>query len=274
MGKELRFTDIAELEAWLDENGRLDGTEIKELSPHPSERVSATTSIRIELIDQLAGTHEAGTQRNIRDVILTANAVEFSNLGPDLYLGEGHHSDGIELLEAEGLIAFEIDVPDRLEIRCGELLVEISDEKTDITKPWVSDLELSVTVQGRNLPDPDEWRSWFASAGEEVLWRIFGSEAVERPVDPKDYSGWFLQKRDMIANSQQGLFFFSCRQTENGFSVHLQIENEDDQDLFEAAKRVVATFENAEVSCGNCRFTSAEWRVYVKDAVIPERLYG
>lgn len=42
--------------------------------------------------------------------------------------------------------------------------------------------------------------------------------------------------------------------------------------LWKAAQQVMALLEPAEAWCGNCQFSAEEWRRFVKDGSLPERL--
>jgi hypothetical protein len=121
---------------------------------------------------------------------------------------------------------------------------------------------------------PEDWVRRLGANGVDVVWRMFGGEAEDAPRDRAAYEGWFLQERARVGTSRGGILFLTCRHRDGKLVVQLQRWDGKDvsDDLWTAAKRAVAEFDPSELSCGNCAFSTPEWRTFVRTGVLPARL--
>ncbi|UOX86479.1 hypothetical protein MUY14_32660 [Amycolatopsis sp. FBCC-B4732] len=129
----------------------------------------------------------------------------------------------------------------------------------------------SLGVEPRPVPPrPDPRRCTFESADAlalatrldpGVVWRTYGGDAGA-PADP---GGWFLQRRDRLANSLTGVF---CRATDP-----VVFERHDTDDELWRAVQLLGRHARR-VSSGNCVFEPADWVTWVTTGALPpvERL--
>lgn len=246
------------LEAWLAANDAFDHAETVSL-----RREGRT--LTLVLLQVLWSTLEAGSTRTVREVTLIAEG----STAPDaIDFAAGVCTDGLDL-GAEGL-SFRIDIPAPIEIVCEALRIEVGPARDERVRPWLSDRSVWATIPGMGVPPAGHWIAAFAAQGVPVCWRYLGSEGRAAPHDPLDYEGWYLQRPERVGATTGGLFFSVCRSL--GGALSLSWDFDGDVALSAAAKRVLASFDGAEVHCGNCRFEPAEWRDFVASGVLPIRL--
>jgi hypothetical protein len=257
-----------ELEKWLDANTWFEDAELVGVDPLPDDPASITIRLRI----QTRGDNRAGSPRVVRDFELRATGVQQVSPAAPLSFVPGHCCEGLETLDAAEGLLFRIDVPDLLEVRCTELRIGAGEERTERTKPWLGTREMGLTQPRAPTPSPAEWIRLFERQGLSVQWRIYGGPGVPSPADAADYTGWFLQVPERIAAVAGGLYFFSCGQHEGAFHLHWRLmEDGDAGSLWAAARRVAAEFAEARIWCGNCEFSTDEWRDYLADGRLPAR---
>ncbi len=263
----------AEFAAWLDAHTWFEDAEAVELVTVPNGLDDAADGVRLVLAELVQGTYEAGTTRTLRDYALTAVAVSSSTVGPELVFAAGNCCTGIELLDETAGVAFRIEVPGSLEIRCGSLEIGVRGEWSESVRPWLSEREFGATISGLDVPPPDEWVRRFREQGAAVCWRVYGGEPEPTPRHASDYVGWFLQSPERVSSTDGGLLFFACTRRNGDLAVQWQRSGDDVTDeLWQAAKYVLGAFDAASVWSGNCRFSPDEWRSYLKSGVLPDRM--
>lgn len=259
-----------ELERWLREHTLFEDAFVIRVDPEPGT-ANPHQWIRLVLGEQVEGGYDAGTERKIQDFVLTAAGVRSSTLDRELRFAAGNCCQGIEIVPASDGVAFRIDVPGALEIVCDSLVIEVQAERREQVPPWISDREFGATIPGMAVPPPEQWVASFRAAGAEVSWRTYGGEAREKPPDPREYEGWYLQEPAAIPGTTGGVFFFGCREREGALVLQWQ-RTETSDALWKAAQQVVAGLEPARAWCGNCQFSAAEWRRFVTDGSVPAGL--
>ena len=260
-----------ELARWLSAsvNPWLEDAEVNRLKPAPGQPIRPETVV-LTVTEHVGGSRVAGCERVVRDIELCATGVTHTTLDDSLAFAIGHVCQGIELDDVANGIAFRIDVPGTLEVHCAELRILPSEERTELVRPWISDNDLSLAILGAPLPTPDEWLRRFAAHGIDVCWRAYGEPASVAPENPTDCTGWFLQRPDRIPSTTGGLFFFGCTERDDQCVTHLQLrESGDDSELWQAVQNVAAGFERAAISCGNCEFSTQQWREHLATGWLP-----
>ena len=264
-----------ELRRWLDDNTWFEDGEIVALDPEPACVQDRPTTVRLLVQEQVSGTYVAGTRRTIRQFALTARDVVSSTLDRSLNFVEGNCFVSLDVLDASSGVAFELCVPGRLEVRCRELDVQALAIGTETVRPWLSDWEIAAIVSDMSVPACETWTRWFQEQGVTVCWRIYGERSPGLPPDALDYEGWFLAQPERLSTGDGGVFFFACNDRRGFLSLQLQHRGGNEDDIvWEAAKRILATFASARIHCGNCEFSAAEWRTYLEAGSLPDILKG
>jgi hypothetical protein len=248
-----------ELAEWLSSHGEFEDGCVLALDPMPSTEGLPPTVAKIDLAYLIEGNYKAHSRAVYRAFRLTADGLSEYSLAADGGFYPDNCIMGVELLDASQGVAFLIEVPARMIVRCAKLNVVQLPDLVVTVKPWVSEREVYAEVPTTPIPSPQEWVRLFQQSGVAVSWHIYGESATEcSEVPQKDYQGWFLQASSEPDKTRQGVFFFSCRPQGNGFRVHIQ-NSAASASLWRAAKIVLGGFRNATVHCGNCEFSSSEW---------------
>ena len=250
----------AKFEQWLTENGWFEDARILSIAPLPkSEQDSLPSTVTVELAYQIKGNHKAHSTRVSRAFRLVANDINEYHMSGDGSFTPEHWSEGIEILESDSVIAFKIDVPAILTLRCGVVTVEALPNLIETVKPWLSDREVYAKILSATLPTPAEWVNMFERFNQNVSWHIYGGESRPHSEVPQsNYEGWFLQIPEALDEKHQGVFFFACKPNGDGFRV--QVKNHGaSESLWHATMVILGQFKDVEVRCGNCEFHGAEW---------------
>lgn len=259
MGARILETS-AQFEAWLDEHRWFQDCRVLSVEPRPvAENAELPFTVHIQLAYQIDGNYLAHSIRVSRRFNIAAIGVRQYSLSEEGAISLDHCSNGIDVVEAEEAIAFCIDTPAILTVRCEQVSVEELPNLTEIVKPWLSDREVYACVPAGKLPTPAEWIALFSRYGEQVAWHIYGENPrATGEVPETDYRGWFLQDPTCLDDSHQGLFFFACRPEHHGFSLQI-VNHGTSEHLWHVAKTILGQFKDVEIRCGNCLFSGPEW---------------
>ena len=255
-----------QFDSWLEENFWLDDAFIDELYPVPSiEGGPAPAEARLSFRMQIAGGYAAGDLRRVRCLRLRANNVSEYSISEAAGFAPGHCCEGAEAIDVQGKIGVTFDAPAKVRLVCETIDVE-QNETEEVVEPYYSDRDFYAVASEGTLPSPSEWLRWYESHGLAVVWRYYASEEVpSEKVPQQNYSGWFLQLRDLLNEDPQGLFFFSGRQNAQGFV--LQISNYSSSqtwaagrpNLWKFAADYIASLPAVTLRCGNATLTPDEW---------------
>lgn len=215
-------------------------------------------SLAFTLAYQTEGTCLANTPRTLRVFEFIAEGVSDQSNIDSFEWSIDHCMEGIDVFDTEN-IGFSMDISWPLAIECKQLTVIDKPNKVEMTKPWMSDTELFVSVKGRTLPTPSEWLDWFEGKGLKLGWRFYaGEEKAPDKLPVASYDGFYLQELTEIQQTIHGLFFKHCSQHTNSFRISVQ-RREFSEDAWKAFKEILLNFESIVVSCGNCEFNKAQW---------------
>lgn len=260
----MRISTTEQFEAWLDENGFLEDATVESLRPMPPSRSGETAAepVCLTLSLQVEGSLWAGEYRTIRRLELAARGVEEYVLEGEFF--PENCSQGGELITAASApIAFEIDVPGRLRLACCFLDVDTT-EHQEVVPPWLSN-EFSATVRGQTLPTPQDWVEICSAHGLDVAWRNYGGPGVRPSEVPAEYDGWFLQFRNRISTTLNGLFVRYVERAPDGFTITFENHELEEARLWRAVALFLGGFPHCTVNCGNMRRTGPEWIAAVLD---------
>lgn len=243
-------------EDWLIENAHFSDARVLSLSPTPEHNSSSVPSeVTVELACQIEGSYKAHSTRVSRVLRIQATNIAEYHLAGDGTVSSEHWSEGMESIDSDYPIAFEIDVPGPLTLCCSEISVEDLPDLIETVSPWLSDREVFAKVPAASLPTPAEWQTKFNELDQDVVWHIYrGAPQKTADVPSSNYEGWFLQAREDLIENQQGIFFFACKPDEDGFRVQIQNQGVSSS-LWQAAMSILAAFHGGEIHCGNCEFS-------------------
>ncbi len=250
------FLDWAARQAWLED------AFIDEITPEVSGDQGVPARVRIVLRQQVSGGIVAGEKRRMRQLVLDGRGIERFELTSDGFAAE-HCCEGAELdEESDAAVAFTLDVPGEFRFACRVL--EVTEREWDELVPeWLSHAEFFARARGATLPDPPRWVSTFADEGIAASWRYFDGPATDAARVSADYSGWFLQHSNRVAETSRGIFFFAAHQDGDDFTVHVRDDAEDGGILWRTCARIIGRFPDVEVHCGNAVLSGREWLEYL-----------
>jgi hypothetical protein len=247
-------------EQWLSENDWFEDARVLSLKPFPNpERRLIPLTVNMEIAYQIEGNYKAYSTRISRVFQLIATGIQEYQLSTGDTFSSEHWSNGIEILESDSPIAFQMDIPGTLTLCCEMLAVEQLPDLVETVRPWLSDRDVAAKIPASAMPSPEEWIRLFKKHNLNVAWHIYGSESKPTSeVPPSDYEGWFLQVPEELCDEHQGLFFFGCKPDSVGFSVNIHNHNASTL-LWHTAEVIIGQFQDVEVHCGNCEFHGSEW---------------
>ncbi|WP_437711744.1 hypothetical protein WMF45_41200 [Sorangium sp. So ce448] len=208
---------------------------------------------------QVGGGYRAGEQRVVRQLELRAMDIEHYSVAESGYV-PGHCCEGFEVLEHSPALAFELDVPGSLQLRCSR--IEIHEiERVETVPAWFSERGFDAHLPAPP-PSPAEWRRLFSGYSVAVTWRCYGGPPAEPDSVPADYTGWFIQTIERVPMTTGGLFVSSYRDARPG-GITLELNDPGARVLWVVAGVIVSEISGVEVSCGNVTLTGAAWREHL-----------
>lgn len=250
----------SQFEEWLVEHNWLLDCRVLSLAPLPrSPQEPLPTAVSMELAYQIEGNYEAHSIRVSRKFRFLATGIREYRLADEGGISPNHWSQGMDLLVPDDGIAFRIDLPAFLFLRCDEIFIEELPNLVERVEPWLSDHTVFARVPAVSIPTPAEWVALFKRHNEEVVWHIYREQPKPTLEVPQaNYRGWFLQDPTCLDDEHQGLFFFSCNPDNEGFSVCVENSGASDR-LWHVTKTILGQFKDVAIHCGNCIFSGQEW---------------
>ncbi len=259
-GKVQTLCSPEEVADWMEEHEWLEMASVESIRPMPlpGEVLTNIPEFVIELSLQVGGGYEAGAQAEMLPLVLRAFHVSEVSLEYCDFL-RGYTSQGFELKNLEAPIELEIDVPGFLRLSCDYLEIKKKSLVVVTVPKKIDAFGFRASAEGV-LPTPENWVSAFEKLGCNVSWRYFSSEAIRVDQVPENYEGWFLQRPNLIAKEQGGLFFCWARKQGEKITLNVYAHNsEDSRDLVRFAGIVVSRMKDVTIDCGNLNFNSEEW---------------
>jgi hypothetical protein len=255
-----------QFEVWLGENWALEDATVESLTPLPRSGPGQATAepVCLTISLQVGGSYRAGEHRTIRRLELTARGVVEYRLDPEGGFSPDHCCDGVEQITAAAPVAFEMDVPGRLRLACHSLEVKVT-EHDEVVPPWLSTRELSATVRDRDPPTPREWVEVCSARGLDVVWRYYGGPPVPAAEVPPEYTGWFLQFRDRVGATLEGLFVRHFAPEPNGFVISFENHELDEPRLWRAVALFLVHLPGCTIECGNVQMPGSAWLAVLDD---------
>jgi len=177
---------------------------------------------------------------------------------------KNHCSEGFDLVESDTPISFRLDVPGRLEIHCSRLEIRELPALHEKIEPAPSDLEISAIIHDHEMPTPNQWQKLFAKQDLQVAWHMYGGGFRATASVPRtQYDGWYLQQEGRLTKTNQGLFFLTCKQTDDGFKLVITNANAS-KALWGRLLEVLSEFPTSEIRSGNCLFSQNSLKRYIK----------
>jgi len=256
----MRIVSRQQLQTWLEEHGWFEDGFISKISA-PDQPLQLTIGY------QVSGTMMAGDPKRTVQFDLIPQGVSLWN-GPSTVDPEDL-IEGIDLVDED--LGIEVDFP-KMHLTCAA--IEVSEPRyfDTLTKPWTSDREVDVSTSGSVPPTPQYWIDAFLKEGLKVGFRYLGSEMIEANHVPyPDYSGYFIQHLDRIADTQHGLFLLAIWPKDDRCTIRIQ-DDHVSSDLMLGAHRIISSWPELEVRSGNVRLQGQEAAEFLRSGRLPERL--
>lgn len=268
--------DRESLAAFLSEHGGFEDASVTLAEPVAVAGV-VPDEVRLTLAYQTRGDYRAGSTRTMSEVDLIGSGVIEWTLTDASQHAPGHCVEEIVLLDLEGAIGLEVDLPGRVRLVCRELTVGSTRSWDEVVPLWLSQQEWYAEVARDAVPSPREWVEALAARGFAVAWHLYGGEPVEpTEVPAADYEGWYLGLID-----REGALLGDC-QHRRGLFIRLAVVVDArlrlalgsvgaEADLWRAASAILDASDEGEVRCGNGAFALHEWRSYLRSGELPQR---
>lgn len=256
----MRIVSRQQLQTWLEEHGWFEDGFIAKISA-PDEPLQLTIGY------QVSGTMIAGDPKRTIEFDLIPQGVSLWN-GPSTVDPEDI-IESVDMIDAD--LGIQVDFP-KVHLVCDE--IEVSEPRyiDTLTKPWTSNREVDVSTPGIAPPTPQSWIDAFHKNGLNVGFRYLGSEMIEPEHVPfPDYSGYFIQHLGRMSESHYGLFVFAIWPKDNRCVIRLQ-DSHQSSDLMQVAHRIMSSWQDLEVHCGNVRLKGQEATEFLRTGRLPERL--
>jgi hypothetical protein len=251
----------SELNKWLEENCFFEDGHVLKIESNP---------LRILIGYNVGGSYEANSERTIQTFMLEPeNVKEWTWRDQDNFIpSDDNYIDGIEPIDAFPDIGLEFSTPWTFRLVTESIIVTKNERIKTTFKPWVSEDEIFVSSSLIDIPKPEYWRDKLKERGHDIVFRFLGSEEKSLAELPyPDYSGYYIQTKDRIAKSNEGIFIVHLTKKEQSISLHFQNKDRELDPIWHDLTIVLSEMTEAVISSGNCKFNGEEWRNLKKAAV-------
>lgn len=260
---------IEELEVFLSDNNWFEESNIRQIRYTPDSTLQ-TGVLSFRIGHQIKGNYKAGTPKTLLEYIIEVHEIKFCSLDIESIQDKEIYCEELDLIKTGEFYELIIDTWEREEkIICRELDFTGPYYFETITKPWISENEISCTLHGIKLPLPIEWIKWLKEEGHDVAWRIYSECASSiNNVPYPDYSGWFLQYNKKVSLNDYGVMFRHITNQENGCYMHIT-NHHNDSELLLKISEILARKSDCEIKSGNCTLKGDEWLRYLNNGELP-----
>ena len=261
----MKINSRNKLEEWLDQNYWFEDGFISEIKESDNE-------ISLKVGYQTKGTYVAGEEQELIEFEIIPSTIEKWNYEPTKFEPSYQWCiEGIDLTE-NGL-GLKFETPYTFELIFESLDVSKPNIISTYTKPWISEHEIFITANLKEIPKPKYWLDKLKEKGFEVCFRYYGSEEIRLEKIPyPDYSGYFIQHKALINESESGLFFFSVKKEENRIQLSLQNKDEKTVELYKVIQKIIAKWDIIEINCGNVNFKETDWKQFMESNKFPKQI--
>jgi len=208
----------------------------------------------------ISGNAEANTEKEILSFEISSINALSCDYKPDFEIGDDRSIEIIEPVEVNGGIGLQITGPPMFTLTAESFIISEKEIIKSLYLPWMSKGNIAFQALMEKIPEPDFWQKEFKKLGYDILFRYFAGEG--KPLQKlSNYAGYFFQLENRVATTKQGIFIESCslkmRQVSMSFSQH----DPELDSLWTALTIILASIPDVKISCGNCKFTGAEWKL-------------
>jgi hypothetical protein len=251
-----------DLNEWLSENNNFEDGHVLAINENPLEIIVGYN---------IVANYKANSKREILSFKLTPSKVTEWTFDENYSKpSDSNYIEGIDAIENDKGICLEFVASGIYRLTAESITIEEQEVIKTIFRPWVSETGFSVTTDLTEIPRPNYWKERLKEFGHNILFRYYAGE-VRQPeeVPYPDYQGYYIQLADRISSTQEGIFLNHI--TKDRGKVRFSFTNKDDvlKTVWEDLTRILADFQNAQISCGNCEFNGTEWKQYLLDKQLP-----
>jgi hypothetical protein len=256
------FGSSKEFETWLSEYNFLEDAYILAVDKEP-------LAITIGCI--ISGNYWANSERQILPFSLQPEVIvawDFDQKVPNI--PNDYYVYGIQTSQEANGIRLDFGDPADFSLITNRIKVTQLPIVIDTFRPCPSDREFYVTANLTEIPTPGFWLEQFKKRGEDISYRyIHGERKALVEIPYPDYSGYFFQLTDRIADTANGVFIKFLSLKDRRFSVSFELWDKDMKSQFTVLQQIVGELEEVEIHCGNCIFSGQEWSQYLADGTLP-----
>lgn len=245
------FITDQELDAWLASHDYFEDGYILRVDFQP---------LKINVGYTVKGNYKAYSEQEIVAFqLIPGKILEWTCLHEDFTPSQKYIIDSIQPLAFQGGIGLKVPgiltfLTDRLTITEPEII------KTTF-QPWLSDREIFVSFEMHQIPKPIFWKQKLDALGYPIIFRYYAGPAMNSEELPyPDYTGYFIQIADRIAESSEGIFIQHLSKEEEVISFHFVNMDEKLQNVWSALMSIFSDLPFVKIQSGNCEFSGLEWK--------------
>lgn len=240
-----------ELNNWLEEYNYFEDGHVLKIATNP-------LVITIGML--ISGNFAANTEKEIINFDIIPINVSSCNYTPDFVLSEDLYIESIEPVEACEGVGLQIFGPPVLTLIAESFTISENDIIKSVFKPWISRGNIAIQAPMEEIPKPDFWQEEFKKLDYDIVFRYYAGESKPHQLLPSNYGGFFFQLENRINTTNQGIFIPYCSIENGQVSMSFQQCDPDLDSLWTALTIILANIPDVKISCGNCKFTGAEWK--------------
>lgn len=251
-----------DLDKWLSDNYYFEDGHVLAVHECPLEIIIGYN---------VKASYEANSERYILSFkLIPSNIIEWTFKEENIPIGEDNYISYIEAIETEKGICLEFSTPATFRLTSDNITIEEQELIKTTFKPGTSDTEMFITSELNEIPKPQYWKEKLKEYGHNIAFRYYaGDEKQPEQVPYPDYQGFYIQLPDRISSTREGIFLSHMKLIDGKLNLHFENKDEKLHIVWEDMTRILADLPNAKINSGNCKFTGAEWKQYLKDRILP-----
>jgi hypothetical protein len=250
------------LNEWIDKNYWFEDGFISKIQDNNGE-------LLITVGYQTKGNYVAGEPRETIQYELKPKNITKWNYNKDNF----HPTEDSCIVCIESLndyFGLQFETPYTFQLICEEL--EIGEPKIikSYTQPWTSTTEFYAKIKDEPIPKPSYWTENLEKLGLNVGFRYYCSELIDNAKVPyPDYTGYFIQKTNLIDSTKEGVFFSWVKITDKTFHISIELKDDNAIDVYNAMQKIIVDNDFVKINSGNVLFTGEEWTEFQKTGKYP-----
>jgi len=128
---------------------------------------------------------------------------------------------------------------------------------------------IGATFKAPEIPKPMFWLNELSKRGHDVVLRMIGeSESDLEKISQTDYSGYLVQLKSRLTNSEGGILIKRMGINNGTLDVEFQLFDKKLIEMFKDLALILCELKEVVIKSGNVEFSPTDWKTYMETGVL------